>query len=737
MSQTQQTAPAQNLNETSIITYFDCGNQKYCIVSILSPDGKTHVFGNGIGKIVPMNRITKKGDSITPVENQKQYTIHFENGKWNCYLDGNLVHTFDEIFGLPEGNSSLGNVSFHQVKYDPTAVDERTEPFREILRDLVSEYPADRFCFEDYKKQKTIRVGGVKVRIPEPIFNLVKQRLISLGVSTCSFVKHLMNGSKSGVLRGDMDFYVPNEVQAKLVINILTKLGFVKDSSDKSNDNTFRLYLDELCPEAIMRNFNLPEGSGPAQYYIEVEIKIATEFQKEYESNCLGYFLGLLLSHYFKISTSGVSLKHGCDEIPINVGSFDEFLKKLGINLDGIQTTQAFIDQLLVSPLISELLTVDDILRLFKNIMGDEKTKHTSKPLREWLHLLVCGLKKLFPDRFSSLRSELIQEMVQDEKSGQTIPTWSVQLFVLNQGSEFKIQMEKGILSIDCGKKQFVSTGVDGKSLIFSEKQLKSNSGKKPLPERIKVCSKLFELLKEYFDYLKEINTQRSVIERFIDALRCRSEVCSHLGQLGCELMKKIRDELMNPLYTVSRKKPDSMDELMKPLYPVSRKKPDSTDENLLYGELMKQFQPAIICFSQFKSFCVEKFGLVGDYQSFVVQMLTEQIFAEYHSQIGSLSLDLSPEEHKQMRGEIYAAVMLKIEKLCVELVQQWTSFHNSDVNWRNEGIREFHIPSQTYHEISDSDWRPYYLGTSMLGGINVHVFMDGESGQVFTMVIE
>jgi hypothetical protein len=395
-----------------------------------------------------------------------------------------------------------------------------------------------------------------------------------------------------------------------------------------------------IHPEELIRKFNLLEGSDPAQCYIELEIKIATEFQKAYESNCLGYFLGMLLSHYFKISTSGVSLKHGCYKIPINVGSLDEFLKKLGINLNGIRTTQEFIERLLDSPLISELLTVDDILRLFNNIMGDEKTKHTSKPLREWLHLLVCGLKNRFPDRFSSLRSELVQEMVLDEKSGQMIPTWSVRLFSLNKGSEFEVQMEKGILSINCGKKQFVSTGVDGKSLIFSEKQLKSQSGKKPLPERVKSCSMLFEFLKEYFDYLKEINTQRSVIERFIDALGCRSEVCFHLEQLRCELMKKIHEELMNPLYPVSRKKPDSMDGKM-------------------YGDLMKQFEQAIIIFSQFKSLCVERFGLVGDYQSFVVQMLTEQIFPEYNSQIGSLSPDLSPEDHKKKRGEIYASAIL------------------------------------------------------------------------------
>ena len=711
-----------NLNTHFTITYFDCCNGKNCIVSIVSPDGKTHVFGNGIGKIVPMNRITKKGDTQTPPDNQKQYTIVSDNGKLNVFLDGKQINTFDENFGLPDGISRLENVSFRQFVYDQTVVDERTEPFREILGQLVSAYP-DRFCFEDYKKQKTAHVGGMKVRIPKLIFDLVKQLLIHYGVSTCSFVEHLMNGSSIGVSRGDMDFYVLDEKQAKLIIEILTKLGFVKDSKDKSNDNTFRLYLDELCdhfcPEAIMPNFNLPDGLDPAQYYIEVEIKIATEFQKECESNCLAYFLGLLVSRLLKISTSGVSLKHGCDEIPINVGSLDEFLKKIGINLDGIQTTPNFIDRLLVSPLISELMTVDDILRLFKNIMGDEKTKHTSKPLREWLHLLVCGLKKRFPDRFLSLRSELIQEMVLDEKSGQMIPTWSVRLFVLNTDSVFhQVQIEKGILSIDCGKKQFVSTGVDGKSLIFSEKQLKSDSGKKPLPERVKSCSMLFELLKEYFDYLKEINTQRSVIERFIDALRCRSDVCSHLEQLRCKLMKKIHDELMKPLYQVSRKKPDSMD-------------------GKLYGELMKQFQPAIICFSQFQSFCVEKFGLVGDYQSFAVRMLTEQIFPEYHSQIGSLSPDLSPEEHKQMRGKIYAAAILNIEKLCVDLVQLWTSFHNSDVNWRDEGIREFHIPSQTYHETSDSDWRPYYLGTSMLGETPVHFFMDGEFGQVFTMVIE
>ena len=722
MSQTQQKAPAQNLNETSIITYFDCGNQKYCIVSILSPDGKTHVFGNGIGKIVPMNRITKKGDSITPVENQKQYTIHFENGKWNCYLDGNLVHTFDEIFGLPEGNSSLGNVSFHQVKYDPTAVDERTEPFREILRDLVSEYPADRFCFEDPAKQKIVRVGGVKVRIPLQFFDLVKQRLITFGVSTSSFVEHLMNGSKIGVSRGDMDLYVRNQEEAKLTIKILTQLGFVKDSTDKSNDNTFRLYLDELCPEAIMLNFNLQAGSDPAQYYIELEIKIATEFQKAYESNCLGYFIGLLLSHYFKISISGISLKHGCDEIPINVGSFDEFLKKLEINLDRIRTTSDFIERLLNSPLISELLTVDDILRLFKNIMGDEKTKHTSKPLREWLHLLVCGLKKRFPDWFSSLGTELVQEIVLDEKSGQMIPTWSVRLFVLNQCFEFEVQNEKGILSIDCGKKQFISTGVDGKSLILSEKQLKSDSGKKALPDSVKLCTTLFELLKKYFDYLKGINVTKTQVELFIDALGCRAEVCSHLEMMEPKLIS------------------DILDELKKPLFPISRKKSSKIDGKN-YGELMKNLKHTD-CFVQMLEQFLLPDGFIGTINSFVIEEVN-CFFKEYVEELMRFSkeadeLDLSLEEQNQKRGRIYDCSISSVQTIGMDLVQSYKEFYNSDVNWTVDSStgKALHILTNTVHELTDMVL-PYYLGTSVLGEKPVSVFMDGQSGEVFTMEIE
>lgn len=744
MSQKEEKAP-KNINDTLVITYFILG-KTICIVSIIHPNRKTQFFGNGIGEIVPDNHITRAGSIDTPSENRKKYTISFENQIWNSYLDKKRVHTLDEIFGLPDGPLCIENISFHQFKCVPTADDDKTEQFKQLLEQLVSAYP-NRFCREDPKKQMEVREGGTKIRIPQQMFDLVKQLLISFGVSTCSFVEHLENGSDNGICRGDMDVYVLNAEQAELIIQILTKLGFVKDSTDKSNDKTFRIYLDVICQkisdEAIMPRFNLPEGSNPANYYIELEIKIATEFQKAYEFNCLGYFLGLLLSHYFKIYISGVSLKHCCDEIPINVGSFDEFLKKLGINLDGIRTTHEFIERILVSPLISEILTIGDILRLYKNIMGDEKMKHTSKPLREWLHFLLCGLKERFPDRFSSLRTDLFQEIVLDEKSGQMIPTWGVRLFVLNQGSENEIQMEKGVISISVsGKKLFVSTGANEMSFIFSEKQVKSDSGKQALHESMKVCSRLFELLKDYFDYLKEINTTNQIIERFIDALKCRLEVGSRLGEIGFELMKKICEELMKPLYPVIRTKPDSM-------------------SGPVYGRLMKEFQSHVIDFSQFEMFCVERHGLVGDYHDFVIRILNHEIFSEYSSRIDALS----QEEHKQKRGEIYTEAMRKIENLCLDLVRRWTSFHNSDVYWTCDGTRFRHIPSQTFHE-TKPDCFPYYLGTSVLieevlpesvplkgkkqkgkpevkpvpeekpQGKPVHVFMDGKSGEVFTVPI-
>ena len=744
MSQTQQTTlaqEAQNLNKPFTITYFHCGSS-ICVVSIVSPDGKTRIFGNGVGRIVPMNRITKKGDTLTPVENQEQYMFRLENEKWNVYFGETCAHTFDEIIGNPDGITSLENVSFQQFRYVPTVDDERTEQFRQLLGQLMSVYP-DRFCLEDPVKQMEIRIGGMKVRISQPIFELLKQLLIHFGVSTCSFVEHLENGSENGICRGDMDLYVLNAEQAELIIAILTKLGFVKDSTDKSNDKTFRIYLDVICQkfshEAIMPCFNLPEGSDPSNYYIELEIKIATEFQKAYESNCLGYFLGLLLSHFLKISISGVSLKHGCDEIPINVGVFDEFLKRLGINLDGIRTTQEFIERLLASHLISPLITVNDILRLYKNIMGDEKMKHTSKPLREWLHLLLCGLKERFP----SLRSELVQEMVQDEKSGQRIPTWGIRLFVSNQGSENEVQMERGVISImRSGKKLFVSTGADEMSFIFSEKQVKSDSGKQALPESVKSCSRLFELLKDCFDYLKGKNVPEPQIVQFVAALGCQSEVDSHLEAIKRKLTQTIRDELMKAVFPKKPKQPDHL-------------------SGEVFGVLMKELTYFDVPFSDFQKFCVEKLSLNGDYPSFVI-LSNFEIFNEYHSQITALSPELSPEEYKQKRGEIYADAMRNVENLCLDLIRQWTLFHNSDINWRQDETGFFHIPSQTSHRIDLRKCLPYYLGTSVLivieedpsepskgkkkkgkpapegkpRGEPVHVFMNSQSGEVFTVPI-
>jgi hypothetical protein len=200
--------------------------------------------------------------------------------------------------------------------------------------------------------------------------------------------------------------------------------------------------------------------------------------------------------------------------------------------------------------------------------------------------------------------------------------------------------------------------------------------------------------LKEYFDYLKDINSENLIIEKFIGALGCHSEVGIHLGKVGFELMKKIREELMKPLYPVIRMKPASM-------------------SGIVYGGLMKELT-VVIDFSQFEAFCIQRFGLTGDYKSYVVRMMNHEIFGDYSSRTDALSPELSLEEHTQKSGEIYADAIRNIKKLCLELVEKWTLFHNSDVNWTYDETGFFHIPSQTYHgTLSDS--RPYYLGISVL----------------------
>jgi hypothetical protein len=178
----------------------------------------------------------------------------------------------------------------------------------------------------------------------------------------------------------------------------------------------------------------------------------------------------------------------------------------------------------------------------------------------------------------------------------------------------------------------------------------------------------------------------------------------------------------------------------------------------------MIELKPTVIDFSQFDAFCVQRLCLTGDYKSFVVDMVNRQIFSDYSSRTNALSPELSPEEHKQKRGEIYADAMRNIETLCLELVSQWTHFHNSNVNWTCDENGFFHIPSQTSHK-TEPDSRPYYLGTSFLvevpseslpskgpkpkgkpqgepvpeekpQGKPVHVFMNGQSGEVFTVPI-
>lgn len=137
MSQKQQTASAQqaqNLNQTSIITYFKCDDGTICIVSIVSPNGQR--FWKWDWNNCSDEPYYQKGDTQTPPANQKQYMIVSDNGKLNVLLDGKQINIFDENFGLHDGILRLENVSFRQFVYDQTAVDERTETFRKYSDNL-------------------------------------------------------------------------------------------------------------------------------------------------------------------------------------------------------------------------------------------------------------------------------------------------------------------------------------------------------------------------------------------------------------------------------------------------------------------------------------------------------------------------------------------------------------------------------------------------------------------------
>jgi hypothetical protein len=281
--------------------------------------------------------------------------------------------------------------------------------------------------------------------------------------------------------------------------------------------------------------------------------------------------------------------------------------------------------------------------------------------------------------------------------------------------------------------------------------------------------------LKDSFDYLKGKKVPEPQIVKFVAALGCELEVCSHLEAIKRKLTQTIRDELMKAVFPKKPKQPDHL-------------------SGEVFGVLMKELTYFDVPFSQFQEFCVEKLSLNGDYPSFVI-LSNFEIFNEYHSQISTLSPDLSPEEYKQKRGEIYADAMRNVENLCLDLIRQWTLFHNSDINWRQDETEFFHLQSQTSHRIDSRECLPYYLGTSVLieedpsetskgkkkkgnaqgkkkkekaqvnpaavapavdtapavapavdtavappeekpQGTPVHVFMDGQSGHVFTMPI-
>jgi len=135
--------------------------------------------------------------------------------------------------------------------------------------------------------------------------------------------------------------------------------------------------------------------------------------------------------------------------------------------------------------------------------------------------------------------------------------------------------------------------------------------------------------------------------------------------------------------------------------------------------------------------------GFLGTINSFVIDKVKE-LFKEYVEDLMRLSKEQEDEdeidlflerlnENHQKRRRLYECLISSLEALCMDLVAQYEEFYNSEMNWTVDSSTgtALHIMTNTVHQLTDSVL-PYYLGTSVLGGINVHVFMHGKSGEVF-----
>jgi len=217
----------------------------------------------------------------------------------------------------------------------------------------------------------------------------------------------------------------------------------------------------------------------------------------------------------------------------------------------------------------------------------------------------------------------------------------------------------------------------------------------------------LFNPLKKYFDFLK-------------DCLECKVE-CSDIEMMKLQLVHDILDQLKTPRFPINLNKSSNMNE----------KNYNFLIENLENYSFVQMLETFLL-----------PHGLVGTINSFVIDEVNS-FFREYTEELIRLSkeeeeLNSSLEEQNQKHERLYNSFISSVKTIAMDLVPTYKEFYNSEINWEVDSSTgtALHKLTNTVHKLTDSVL-PYYLGKSVLEEKPVNVFMDGKSGEVFTMAIE
>jgi len=141
----------------------------------------------------------------------------------------------------------------------------------------------------------------------------------------------------------------------------------------------------------------------------------------------------------------------------------------------------------------------------------------------------------------------------------------------------------------------------------------------------------------------------------------------------------------------------------------------------------MKLIQPIVELFSKFQMFCIREKGLQGTLFDSFFNELNSKIFREYLR-----VLELSGDEQESELQKFDE----RIHEIYTYLVELWQEFRESRMNWT------LHTPNYSIHDITgtvhlnlNDALLPCYLGDVEANRKRIHIFMDVESGRVFSML--